>query len=130
VCSILNPLIERKKLNEKFQDDEDRESATDLFRYLEHTSKTTPGDPAHLAIMLSLAAIHTTSTILTSIVYKICEHPSLIDELRQEILETVQEHGWTKGGMEKLRLLDSVMKETLRLLPLVQGMVFSVACCT
>ncbi|KAL3490296.1 cytochrome P450 [Aspergillus germanicus] len=119
-CSILNPLIERKKLNEKFQDDEDRESATDLFRYLEYTSKTTPGDPAHLAIMLSLAAIHTTSTILTSIVYKICEHPSLIDELRQEILETVQEHGWTKGGMEKLRLLDSVMKETLRLLPLVQ----------
>ncbi|KAL4783408.1 cytochrome P450 [Aspergillus varians] len=127
-CEILMPLIQQKRHTEEASDEAAHGSSTDLFQYLEHRSKNSPRDPAQLAIMLSMAAIHTTSKILTHIVYKICEHPRLIDELRNEIIEVVEVHGWTKASMEKLRLMDSVMKETLRLLPLVQVALRRVVC--
>lgn len=47
--------------------------------------------------------------------YDILDHPELIPELRQEIITVVTEdQGWKKTSLYKLKLMDSVMKESQR----------------
>ncbi|KAL2845893.1 cytochrome P450 [Aspergillus pseudoustus] len=115
-CKVLEAAIKRQKLSNKSKGNDVAEG-TSLFYYLDHISKKAPKNRTHLAIFLSMTGSHTTSMLLTSVLANICEHPTISDELRKEIIEVVGEYGWTKQSMEKLRLMDSVMKETLRLLP-------------
>jgi cytochrome P450 len=66
-------------------------------------------------LSLTFAAIHTTSTTATHLMYDIIEQ-SLIDDLRQEIINVYKEDkGWSKNSLYKLKLLDSVMKESQRI---------------
>ncbi|KAL1631683.1 hypothetical protein SLS56_004357 [Neofusicoccum ribis] len=70
-------------------------------------------------LLLSFAAIHTTSTTLYAFLFDLLSTPSLIPELRDEI-STVQRDagGLTKTTLHKLNLLDSCLKERQRLSPL------------
>ena len=64
---------------------------------------------------LALAAIHTTTELVTHTMYNLIEHPEYIDCLRQEIRKVVGEGGWKKSSLYSLKLMDSVLKETQRL---------------
>lgn len=71
---------------------------------------------------LTIAAIHTTSNALMNILFDIIAHPDLLAELRKEIIdvmgqESVDRGLWKKTTLYKLRLLDSVMKESQRMNP-------------
>ncbi|KIX00018.1 uncharacterized protein Z518_10945 [Rhinocladiella mackenziei CBS 650.93] len=69
-------------------------------------------------LSLAFGAIHTTSHTLTHVMYDIIENPDLIPQLRQEIIDALREDGgWKKTTLYKLKLLDSVMKESQRVLP-------------
>ncbi|KAJ5987871.1 hypothetical protein N7481_003081 [Penicillium waksmanii] len=69
-------------------------------------------------IALSMAAIHTTSNLLTNIMYDLAAYPEYIQPLRDEIRAVVAEDGCLKkSSLLKLKLMDSVMKETQRLQP-------------
>ena len=47
----------------------------------------------------------------------ICLHPELILAIRDEAQKAVEENGWTTAGLFKMQILDSAVKETLRLKP-------------
>ncbi|KAH8839115.1 hypothetical protein MCOR27_010477 [Pyricularia oryzae] len=81
---------------------------------------------ADFQLGLSLAAIHTTTELLTNALFDIVTTgPELIDELRREIIQVFNGEGgiasyneeevFTKERLYKLRLLDSTLKETQRL---------------
>jgi cytochrome P450 len=74
-----------------------------------------------LQIALQLAAIHTTSDLLTQTILDLLVNPDLIQPLRQEAVEVLSKYGWKKLALTELRLLDSVFKETQRLKPIAMA---------
>ncbi|KAJ3571103.1 hypothetical protein NP233_g3970 [Leucocoprinus birnbaumii] len=72
-------------------------------------------DIAIRMIYLNVAAIHTTSNLLTHVLLSIATHTSYIEGIREEIYAAVALEGWTKGAIEKLPKLDSFVKESQRL---------------
>lgn len=83
--------------------------------------------------MINLASMHATSMVcfhvrrillidflnpiqvLTQALYDLVIHPEYTEELREEIASVVGEDGWTKTALQKMRKLDSFLKESHRL---------------
>lgn len=76
--------------------------------------------------MVNFAAIHTTSMVLsaldfidlksfTHLIYDLAGHPEYVEPLREEIETLLNEHGWQKSTLMKMKKLDSFIKECLRL---------------
>ncbi|ESK93240.1 cytochrome p450 [Moniliophthora roreri MCA 2997] len=65
-------------------------------------------------LTVNFAAIHTSSMALTDALYALAAHPQYADELREEIESVVKEHGWSKASLQRMRKLDSFLKETER----------------
>lgn len=79
-------------------------------------------DQTRAQIGLSLAAIHTTSNMLTNMIYDLTAYPEYIALLRGEIKTVLEEDGGLKkSSLSKMKLLDSVMKETQRVNPTSLG---------
>ena len=53
--------------------------------------------------------------------YDFAGHPEYIEPIREEVQKIVAEEGWTKSSMAKMHKLDSFLKETCRMHPLVSG---------
>lgn len=67
-------------------------------------------------MMLSVAAIHTTSITLMALLYDLAENPEWIERVREEVVAVLREDGgWMKNTLYKMKLLDSCMKESQRL---------------
>lgn len=99
------------------------QDALDWFR---EVSNGRPFDETRAQIGLSLAAIHTTSNMLTNVMYDLTANPELIQPLRDEIKAVVEEDGGLKKStMTKMKLLDSVMKESQRVNPTGMGELLS-----
>ncbi|KAI1456218.1 cytochrome P450 [Annulohypoxylon moriforme] len=69
-------------------------------------------------LSLTTAAIHTTTETSCSAVFDICEYPDVAQQLREEIIQVIGEHGWAKTSLYKLKLMDSFLKEGQRLRPM------------
>ncbi|KPA37971.1 ent-kaurene oxidase [Fusarium langsethiae] len=79
-------------------------------------------DPATEQISISIVAYHTTSDLLSETLINLCQHPETFDALRQEIVEVLsKEGGLTKAALYNLKLMDSVIKESQRLRPILLG---------
>jgi len=75
-------------------------------------------DPVYGQLNYTLGAVHTTSVTFVNALYDLMAHPEYIGLLREEIDRVYQEHGkWDKTAVAKLKLMDSVMKESSRLHP-------------
>ncbi|KAF5544619.1 ent-kaurene oxidase [Fusarium mexicanum] len=77
--------------------------------------------PADCQISLSLAAIHTTTDLLSQVMIDIAAHPVLFTEMRKEIIGVLSTLGMTKNALSNLKLMDSVVKESQRLKPILLG---------
>ncbi|KAK8088499.1 cytochrome P450 [Apiospora hydei] len=69
-------------------------------------------------LSLTMAAIHTTTETTGQAMLDICEHPDVAQQLREEIIQVIGEHGWSKNSVTKLKLMDSFLKESSRVHPL------------
>lgn len=76
-------------------------------------------DPAYLQLILSVVAIHTTSDLLAETILQLSQRPQLVEELRAEISGVLKADGWKKTSLFNMKLLDSVIKESQRLRPIV-----------
>lgn len=63
---------------------------------------------------------------LTHALYDIATYPEYLHPLREEIEEVVASEGWTKNGLNKMRKLDSFLKESHRW----NGLTFRTSCST
>ncbi|KAK2743444.1 hypothetical protein FQN57_004909 [Myotisia sp. PD_48] len=89
----------------------------DVMEWAEQVASGRPYNPINIQLGFSLAAIHTTSDLLVQVIFDLCEKEDLIPDLRNEIIRVIQEDGWQKSALHKLRLMDSVLKESQRLKP-------------
>ena len=79
----------------------------------------TPEFLAYTALAVSFAAIRTSSSVPTHLLYDLCARPEYVDSLRTEVEDMLAEEGsFTKAGFNKLVKLDSFMKESQRFNPL------------
>jgi cytochrome P450 len=89
----------------------------DTIEWIEEEAAGRPLDPAEVQLGFAIAALHTTTELLKQSLLDICAHPELIQQIRREVIEAVQESGWTTAGLFKMQLLDSAIKETQRMHP-------------
>jgi cytochrome P450 len=110
---ILSPFIAdrqaRKANGEKFND---------LLQWFDDAARGAEYDAPLLILRSSMAAVHSTSDLLTKAIFEICTQPGLIDDIREEAIRVFKEHGLRQTAIQELRLTDSVLKETQRLKPL------------
>jgi cytochrome P450 len=76
-------------------------------------------EPIVLQLGLAVSALFTTSEALRQTILEVGKQPKLILELREEINEAISRYGWTAKALFEMRLLDSVMKEAQRTLPIL-----------
>ncbi|KAF5365174.1 hypothetical protein D9758_005367 [Tetrapyrgos nigripes] len=116
----LVPMIEERLAKEKEYGNEDwPDKPNDLLSWL---LEDTPGpeqrtmeELTHRVLAVNLAAIHTTSMAFTNTLYHLAAaKPDVVQTLREEIEEAVNEMGWTKLTMGRLWKLDSFLQETQR----------------
>ncbi|OAQ97573.1 hypothetical protein LLEC1_01206 [Akanthomyces lecanii] len=77
-------------------------------------------EPVNFQLALSLAAIHTTTDLLSETLLRIAKNPDIIPALREEIISVYRSDGWEKTALYKMKLLDSTIKETQRMKPISQ----------
>ncbi|KAL2703887.1 hypothetical protein AAEP93_004958 [Penicillium crustosum] len=87
---------------------------------LDISSNKLPAGDIQLA--LAMAALFTTSEVLRQILIDIAKHPELTAPLRQEIKQSISDHGFCQAALQKMELLDSVMKESQRQIPISVGL--------
>jgi cytochrome P450 len=79
-------------------------------------------------LLASFAAIHTTSLTVTQALFDLALYPEYVAELRTEVNQVASEAldgKLGKDSMQKLRKLDSFLKESQRVHPLGMGTDFS-----
>ncbi|EPQ50638.1 cytochrome P450 [Gloeophyllum trabeum ATCC 11539] len=114
----LRPIIEerRRNLNEYGPDYEGKPN--DMLSWLMRAADATEGTVENLTrriLTVNFAAIHTSSTSFTQALYNLATRPEYAAPLREEVDAVVAEMGWTKAAMQKMKKLDSFMKESQRL---------------
>jgi cytochrome P450 len=87
-------------------------------------SKGIPSDAATWQLALSTVALHTSSDFIGQAVLDLCDHPDLLQPLREEIHGMMTADGrdaafcnYSKADIQSLGLMDSVLKESQRLKP-------------
>ncbi|GMG29258.1 unnamed protein product [Aspergillus oryzae] len=120
---IIRPVLDarRKDKQAALSAGKEPERYNDAMQWLEECAKGRSYEPAFGQLTFSVAAIHTTSDMLTQVLYDLCGRDALIQALREEVITVVQEEGWTKPTLYKLKLMDSVLKESQRLKPISVG---------
>ncbi|KAF2008612.1 ent-kaurene oxidase [Aaosphaeria arxii CBS 175.79] len=89
----------------------------DAIDWLDQEAKGDPYDVVSCQLGMSMAAIHTTTDLLTETMQNLAMHPELVEELRREIVEVLSAGGWKKTSLYNLKLMDSVLKESQRVRP-------------
>jgi len=124
----------RKVLEEYFTrmvPEKRRSDTPDFFSALCH-ARTEDGeqfsdaDVVNHMIFLIMAAHDTTTTTATAISYYLGRHPEWQERVRAEVLALHAETGgapWTIADLDRMHDLDLVIKESLRLVPPVPGLV-------
>ncbi|KXH40986.1 ent-kaurene oxidase [Colletotrichum nymphaeae SA-01] len=93
------------------------EVRNDAIEWFEQMAKGQSYDVGRAQIALAMAAVHTTTDLLAQTLFDIIGHPQIIPALRQEIVTVISQDGWEKTALYKLRLMDSVIKESQRIKP-------------
>lgn len=93
----------------------------DALEWVKHVSNPEIWDPVTFQVALALNAIHTTTDLLATAMFRIAQHPEIVQPLREEVIRSFTEHGLTKGALGDMKLADSVLKESSRLKPVLLG---------
>ncbi|KAI1260659.1 cytochrome P450 [Xylariaceae sp. FL1019] len=111
---IINPVLEKRREARR----NGGERPHDGIEWFESNAKGRNYDPALAQLNLSIAAMHTTTDLLMQTILDIARHPEIFEPLREEIRGALNEHGWEKTALYKMKLLDSAIKETQRIKPI------------
>ncbi|KAL0949751.1 hypothetical protein HGRIS_009789 [Hohenbuehelia grisea] len=67
-------------------------------------------------LLVNFAAIHTTSYNFTHALFYLAAKPEYVQPLREEVENIIAEEGWTKTAVEKMRKVDSFIREASRII--------------
>lgn len=80
----------------------------------EQGQQLTIDDLCSAQLGLTMAAIHSTSETTCQALQHLCEHPEIVQPLREEVVRVIGQLGWAKTSLYQLRLMDSFLKESQR----------------
>ncbi|KAF5349582.1 hypothetical protein D9756_008945 [Leucocoprinus leucothites] len=113
---LLSPLVEERLNQSKIDpDDLPNDLVSWLLETATHDYHLTVHDLVTRILVVNFTAIHTTTMAFTQGVYDLAVHPEYVKELREEAETVIAEEGWTKVALQKLRKIDSFLKESHRL---------------
>ncbi|GKZ76438.1 hypothetical protein AnigIFM56816_006702 [Aspergillus niger] len=117
---VMGPILEERRQLKKDLHAEGKQSQgfDDAIEWFEKAAKGRPYDPVSAQLILSVAAIHTTSDLTSQTMAHLVQNPEILEPLRKEIVDTLQQHGWKKAALYNMKLLDSVIRESQRLKPI------------
>lgn len=98
----------------------------DAVQWMETAAKGRKYEAGAAQIMMAIAANFTGSDMLTGALICISQQPELVEDMRKEIIAVMDECQWDKSTHYKLRLMDSVLKETQRIKPAAIGELYIV----
>ncbi|EEQ86913.2 cytochrome P450 monooxygenase [Blastomyces dermatitidis ER-3] len=118
--TIIQPVLDERRMakEEAIRAGKMPERYVDAMEWLEESAKGRYYDPVIAQLSFSHASIHTTSDLITQTLLDLCGRDELIQEVRDEIVTVMETEGWKKSTLFKLKLMDSVLKETQRLKPI------------
>ncbi|CAG7936532.1 unnamed protein product [Penicillium olsonii] len=113
---ILKPVIEKRRdeNRQRRERGESQSKVADTIGWMDEAAKGKPYDAAVAQIGLSLAAIHTTTEMVSGLISDLCANPEYFEPLREEINLALAGKGWSKKALQDLKLMDSAMKESQR----------------
>lgn len=115
---ILAPVVrkrqEQRRLAREAGDGCPSSKVADTVGWMDEVANGKAYDAGILQLGLSLAAIHTTSELVSEIITDLCSHPEWFKPLRGEMASMIKAHGWTKKALHEMKLTDSMMKESQR----------------
>ncbi|KAL4931767.1 cytochrome P450 [Aspergillus undulatus] len=130
---IIAPVLEERRVRrakrsrqDQLQEDElqnhaEDDATGDMIEWAEEIANGATYDAALLQMKVSLASIHTTSDLVSQTIFNLASRPSLLNDLRKEVVSVIGQYGWVKTAIYQLKLMDSVLKETQRLKPISIG---------
>lgn len=95
----------------------------DMLQWILDTPASIPGDDspthqAHHMMHITFAASSASGVLVTQGLFQLLMLPEYLDPLRQEIEESLRQHGgWTDKALSSMHLLDSFLRETMRMYP-------------
>ncbi|KAK4180675.1 putative cytochrome P450 E-class, group IV [Triangularia setosa] len=111
---IIGPVLERRRALKRAGKDTFDDDAIEWF---EREAQGRPYDPVVAQLVMSMAAIHTTTDLTVQVLSDLVQHPEVIDALHEEMTSALRDGGWTKNSLYNMKLLDSVIKESQRMKP-------------
>jgi cytochrome P450 len=122
---ILNPVLEKRRHEsaERLKQGLEPKRHLDAMQWMEDAANGRPYDATGAQIMMALAANLTGSDSLTALMILLCQSPELIEDMRKEVISVMGDNEWNKSTLYKLRLMDSVLKESQRMKPAAIGKV-------
>lgn len=117
---LITPIIkERRAMKEQaLKEGKPIPTFNDAIEWAEAECQGYSYDPAALQLLLSFAAIHSTSDLVSKTMLLLTNDLSQITALREEIVSVLKMHGWSKLALFNMKLLDSTIKEAQRLMPI------------
>ncbi|KAK7678985.1 hypothetical protein QCA50_017928 [Cerrena zonata] len=65
-------------------------------------------------LTVNFASIHTTSMSFTHALFRLAANPEFIQPLRDEVSQVIKEEGWTRNALQRMRKVDSFLRESNR----------------
>lgn len=117
--ALISPVVEKRRAAARKAADEGAEvpEYNDAIEWAETECKGQAYDAAIFQLVLSFAAIHTTTDLLAQTMLFLANEPELITPLREEIVQVLKAEGWRKTALYNMKLVDSAFKETQRMKP-------------
>ncbi|KAE9566865.1 Cytochrome P450 monooygenase 1 [Colletotrichum fructicola] len=117
--NIINEVLHARKVEDqqRLAEGLKPKARNDAVEWFEQMAKGRNYDAATVQIALAMAAVHTTTDLLSQTLYDIMQHPEIVTALREEIATVISQEGWEKTALYKLKLMDSVIKESQRIKP-------------
>ncbi|KAM4055321.1 cytochrome p450 [Hirsutella rhossiliensis] len=116
-ATVIAPILKKRREQIDLAEKGLGKMPNDAVGWMHEVSKGRKYDPVGVQLGLSIVALHTSSDLLGHVLGNLCKHPEYIDRLREEALEVLGEHGWHKTSLYKLKLMDSVLNESQRVVP-------------
>ncbi|KAJ6524863.1 cytochrome P450 [Mycena vulgaris] len=113
----LGPVIEERLAKDAELGPDWVDRPSDLISWLiddaEGAERTAPAIALRI-LATNTAAIHTSSSALTTALYNLTTYPEHIGPMREEAERVVAAEGWTKSALGKMVKIDSFLRESLR----------------
>jgi hypothetical protein len=114
MSSVIRQRQEAEKADPAWQKPED------MMQWMMARSDESLAGLANRQLVLTFAAIHTTTTVATNVIYTLAATPEYIPELREEVRSVLAENGGvlTTKALQQMFKLDSYMREVNRYYPI------------